>query len=72
MRTYRTVIEMNNHSCNLRNGNCNLKLRKIKLGTATKCIYYIGAKIYKELPTDVRRCADFNDFNKALKINFNK
>ena len=53
-----------------RNNQCLLKFPKIKTEYARKSFSFMGAKIYKELPIEIRKNKSFNDFNKRLKEHF--
>ena len=48
----------------------NAKLPKVKLDFAKQSFFYSGAKIYNDLPIDIRKEVDFNKFLKKLKHHF--
>ena len=47
-----------------------LKLTRIKTGYARKSFRFMGAKIYNDLPIDVRKTESLSDFDKPLKKHF--
>ena len=58
------------HEVETRNNLCLLKLPKIRTEYACKSFHFMGAKIYNELPTEIRNTESFNDFVKLLKKHF--
>ena len=53
-----------------RNNGYKAKLPKIRLEYSRGSFYYMGAKLYNNLPLDTRKTEDFNSFNKLLEENF--
>jgi len=62
-------FEKNVHSKKTRNASNLLKLPKIKLEVARGSFFYMGAKLYNELPLDTRKSCSFNDFKRKIKSN---
>ena len=62
-----TLIE---HKKETRNNNCTLRLPSIKKEYARKSFLYMGAKVYNELPLDIRQTETFKEFVEKLKIHF--
>ncbi len=60
-------FEIKTGSINTRNNNLFLKLPKAKLEFAKQSFYYLGAKIYNDLPIEIRREGDYDKFLKLLK-----
>ena len=63
-------FEINTHRVNTRNNKYLLKLPKVKLEFAKQSFYYSGAKIYNDLPIEIRREGDYDVFRKLLKDYF--
>ena len=66
---FNEYFAINNHQKNTRNRNVLLKLPKVKLEFGKKSFIFQGAKIYNELPLDIRG-SDVN-FNSLLSNHFN-
>ena len=64
---FNNYFENNVTGINTRNANCLLKLPKVKLDFAKQSFFYSGAKIYNDLPIDIRKEVDFNKFLKKLR-----
>ena len=64
------VSSKKSHEIEARNNLCLLKLPKIRTEYARKSFRFTGAKIYIELPTEIRRSETFYDFVKLLKKHF--
>ncbi len=60
-------FEIKTGSINTRNNNLFLKLPKVKLEFAKQSFYYLGAKIYNDLPIEIRREGDYDKFLKLMK-----
>ena len=66
-QNYFTLIE---HKKETRNNNCTLRLPSIKKEYARKSFLYMGAKVYNELPLDIRQTETFKEFVEKLKMHF--
>ena len=66
-QNYFTLIE---HEKETRNNNCTLRLPRIKKEYARKSFLYMGAKVYNELPLDVRRTETHKEYVEKLKKHF--
>ena len=51
-----------------RNNQCLVKLPKIKTEYARKSFRFMGAKIYNELPLDIRKTESFNAYEQHLNL----
>ena len=58
------------HIKTTRNNNCSATLPKINTEYARQGFFYIGAKLYNNLPTSVRTAANGKDFKEKLDIIF--
>ena len=67
---FRGYFEVQEHETKTRNNRCLLKLPKIKTEYARKSFRFMGAKIYNELPIDIRKAESFKDYGKLLKKHF--
>ena len=56
------------HSKSTRNGGYMLKLPNIRLEYCRGSFYYMGAKLYNDLPIMIRKTENFKDFKKQLNI----
>ena len=61
---------LKDHGRNTRNNGCSVALPIIKTEYARHGFYFMGAKIFNELPLDIRRATDFKEFEKLLKFYF--
>ena len=56
-------------------GTCNnkmsIRLPKVRLESAKNGFYFLGGKIYNELPVDIRKAETLNDFNVRLQAFLN-
>ena len=66
-QNYFTLIE---HKKETRNNKCTLRLPSIKKEYARKSFLYMGAKVYNELPLDIRQTETFKEFVEKLKMHF--
>ena len=57
-----------NTTVNTRNKNILLRLTKLKLEYGRRSTKYLGAKIFNDLPTEVRKHCKEKNFNSILKI----
>ena len=64
-QNYFSLIE---HDKETRNNNCTLRLPNIKKEYARKSFLYMGAKMYNELPLDVRQTKAYKEFVEKIKI----
>ena len=53
-------FEIKTGGINTRNNNLFLKLPKVKLEFVKQSFYYLGAKIYNDLPIEIRREGDYD------------
>ena len=67
---FRGNFEVQEHATKTRNNQCSLKLPRIKTEYGPKPFRFMGAKIYNELPIDIRKTESFSDYNKLLKKHF--
>ena len=68
--SFRGYFEVQKHETKTRNYQCFVKLPKIKTECARKSFHFMGAKIYNDLPIDVRKTESFSDYDKLLKKHF--
>jgi len=64
---YFTLLQ---HTKNTRGNNSLLKLPRVKLEFERKGFYFFGAKVYNELPNEIRQLSEFESFKKSLKDQF--
>jgi hypothetical protein len=60
-------FEINQHSKRTRNSTNLLKVPKIKLEVARGSFYFMGTKLYNELPLNIRKVTIFNEFQKNIR-----
>ena len=65
--TLHGYFEVLDHKVETRNDLCLLKLPKIRNEYAGKSLHLMVAKIYNELPSEIRKAETFNGFVKLLK-----
>ena len=58
------------HGRETRNRGCLINLAPIKLEYARRGFYFIGAKLYNELPINIRTAPNSEDFCKLLNLHF--
>ena len=58
------------HGRETRNRGCLINLPTIKLEYARRGFYFMGAKLYNELPLNIRSATSSEDFYKLLKLHF--
>ena len=68
--TFQGYFQINDHKMQTRNNQCLVKLPKIKTEYARKSFRFMGAKIYNELPVDIRKTESFNAYEQHLKHHF--
>ena len=66
-----SYFKVNSHGMGTRNASCLILLPKIHTEYARNSFYYMGAKTYNDLPTDVRKVSNFNSFVNMVKDSFN-
>ncbi len=54
-----------------RNNKMSIRLPKVRLESAKNGFYFLGGKIYNELPLDIRKAETLNDFNVRLQALLN-
>ena len=54
-----------------RNNKMSIRLPKVRLESAKNGFYFLGGKIYNELPLDIRKAETLNDFNVRLQAFLN-
>ena len=67
---FRGYFEVQEHETKTRNNQCLLKLPRIKTEYARKSFRFMGAKIYNELPIEIRKTESFSDYSNLLKKHF--
>ena len=60
-------FQVNKHSLGTRNQNCILKLPKLRLELGRQTFAYSGAKLYNDLPTNIRKEENILTFTKYIK-----
>ena len=68
---FNDYFEINNHTVNTRNSRHLLRLPKVKLEVAKQSFYFSGAKVYNELPLNIREIESFTSFKRELRKHFN-
>ena len=58
------------HGRETRNRGCLINLPPIKLEYARRGFYFMGAKLYNELPLNIRTAPSSEDFYKLLNLHF--
>ena len=66
---FKNYFQVNQHRINTRNNNNSLKLPRFKLEFGKKSFKYYGAKLYNELPLDLK-LEEGKCFRKNIKIHF--
>ena len=64
----KSYFEINEHNKSTRNQNSLLKLPRLRLELGRQTFSYSGAKIYNDLPTNLRKERNFSCFKRALKL----
>ena len=67
LQNYFTLQE---HERQTRNNNYTLKLPRIKTEYARKSFMLMGAKVYNELPLELRKIENYKEFENQLKEHF--
>ena len=69
---FKDYFKINEHHLETRNSNIFLQLPKVKLEIAKNGFFFIGAKLYNLLPTDIKEIAgDFENRLNSFFIAFN-
>ena len=68
---YLNYFTINKHSRNTRNSGHLLKLPRVKLEIGKSSFMFAGAKLYNNLPIEIRKLEDSNVFIKEIKRYFN-
>ena len=68
--SFENYFEFLNTTVNTRNKNILLRLPKLKLEYGRRSTKYLGAKIFNDLPIEVRRHCKEKNFNSILKNHF--
>ena len=56
---FQDYFEFNQNKTNTRNNNISVRVPRVKLEFARSSFYFMGAKIYNELPRDIRASDNF-------------
>lgn len=64
---FHDYFELMSHSINTRNIENSLRLPRVKLNYAKNGFYFMGAKLYNELPLNIRKAQSINIFKRDLK-----
>ena len=62
-----SYFKINSHGMGTRNASCLILLPKIHTEYARNSFYYMGTKTYNDLPTDIRKVSNFNNFVNMVK-----
>ena len=65
----KTNFVFKDHGRHTQNNGCSVALPTIRTKYARHGFYFMGAKIFNELPLHIRRATDFNEFER-LKLHF--
>ena len=68
---FNNYFDLFKHNIRTRNNGYQLKLPKVKLIIGKKAFRFLGAKIYNELPLEIRKTRDFEEFSNLTKQHFN-
>ena len=66
---FQGYFELQQHKTQTRNSECLIRLPCIKTEHARKSFHFMGAKLYNELPIDVRKTESFKQYEELLKKN---
>ena len=67
---FQGYFELQKHKTKTRNSQCLIRLPSIKIEYARKSFHFMGAKLYNELPIEIRKTESFNHYEELLKKNF--
>ena len=67
---FQGYFEINDHNMRTRNNQCLVKFPKIKTEYERKSFPFMAAKIYNELPINIRKAEPFNAYEQHLKQHF--
>lgn len=62
----KSYFELNEHNLRTRNQGCLMKLPKLRLELGKQTFEYSGAKLYNDLPLNIRQEANFSKFKELL------
>ncbi len=60
------------HGIETRNNKHLLKLPAIRTEYARKSFYFMGAKLYNELPLEIRKAENYRDYERQITEHFNQ
>ena len=69
-KNFQEYFELQQYKTQTRNSECLIRLPGIKTEYARKSYHFMGAKLYNELPIDLRRNESFKQYEKQLKKHF--
>ena len=69
---FNKYFEINRHCKNTRNGNKLLKVPSIKLEFGKKSFRFQGAKVFNDLPLNIRDSPDTKEFKRRLITHFDE
>ena len=67
---FQGYFELQQHKTQTRNSECLIRLPCIKIEYARKLFYFMGAKLYNELPLELRKAESFKQYEGLLNKNF--
>ena len=67
---FQGYFELQQHKTQTRNSDCLIRLPCIKTEYARKSFHFMGAKLYIELPINVRKTESFKQYEELLKKHF--
>ena len=66
-KNFQGYFELQQHKTQTRNSKCLIRLPCIKAEYARKSFHFMGAKLYDELPIDLRKTESFKQYEELLK-----
>ena len=69
--SFKTYFTLENHARETRNNEYLLKLPTIRTEYARKSFYFMGAKLYNDLPLELRKIESYRDFENSITEHFN-
>ena len=67
---FQGYFELQQHKIQTRNSECLIRLPGIKTEYARKSFHFMGAKLYNDLPIDLRKTESFKQYEELLKKHF--
>lgn len=64
---FNIYFKQTKHRISTRNNGNLLQLPKVKLNVSKNSFYFMGAKLYNDLPLEIRKEASFNMYKRKLK-----